>query len=190
MSANDRSEQNYAVLTDRAGLETPADEATTMRASLEQNQYLDEESFVKYSPEALTTAKDKLLAAVLDLLARHASGNMQREQFASNALYLNAKTIAKTSKVHAMHMMLAISRLEGLNPRLLVMACEPPLRLDVVEGRYLMSCQGNGMGSHHVSTYIVRMLARVLTLYWNDCSMAPRDAAAEILPPATAALYF
>lgn len=53
-----------------------------------------------------------------------------------------------------------------------------------------MSCQGNGMGSHHVSTYIVRMLARVLTLYWNDCSMDPRDAAADILPPATAALYF
>lgn len=190
MSKNDVSEHNDAILADGEGAGRPADEATTMRAALEQNQYLADEAFVKYSPDALITAKDKLLASILDLLSRHASRNIRRDLFASNALHQNALTIASTNKVHAMHMMLAISRLEGLNPRMLVMACEPPLRLDVIEGRYFMSCLGNGMGSHHVSTYIVRMLARVLTLYWNDCSMDPRDAAADFLPPATAALYF
>ncbi len=190
MSKNDVSEHNEAFLAEGEGVDRPADEATTMRAALEQNQYLADEAFVKYSPDSLITVKDKLLASILELLSLHASRNIRRDEFASNALHQNAVTIASTNKVHAMHLMLAISRLDGLNPRLLVMACEPPLRLDVIDGRYVMGCYGNNMGSHHVSSYVVRMLARVLTLYWIDCSMDPKDVAADILPPATAALYF
>lgn len=168
----------------------PPDEAPTIAGALDPADMLGEAAFASIPPEDLVSTKDKILAAILALLARHDASRLSLANFASYTLYRNAVGASAAGKTHAMQILLAISRIQGVSPKYLIMACEPPLALDIVSGRYVMSVLGNGMHSHHVSPYVVRMLARALTKFWSDCHLDTREQAAKFLPVQTAHLYF
>lgn len=147
-------------------------------------------AFAALQPQDLVTTKDKILSATLALLSRHDAGRLSRDHFASETLYRNAVSASVAGKSHAMQILLAISRIEDVSPKHLILACEPPLGLDIVAGRYVMSVLGNAVHHHHVSTYVVRMLARALTTFWADNRLEPREQATKYLPLNTATLYF
>lgn len=167
-----------------------ADEAPTVAGDLESASPIGEAAFASIPADDLVTTKDKILSATLALLARHDATRLSRDHFASDTLYRHAVSSSVSGKNHAMQILLAISRIHGVTPKHLIMACEPPLALDIVSNRYVMSVLGNGMHSHHVSLYVVRMLARALTKFWSDCHLDSREQAAKFLPEQTAHLYF
>lgn len=198
---------------DQADRLPPPDERETMPASLYdiqasssrspgvakapgawQNSTLDEAlsaaDFATLQPQDLVTTKDKILAATLELLSRHDASRLSRAHFASDTLYRNAVSASVSGKSHAMQILLAISRLEDITPKHLILACEPPLGLDIASGRYVMSVLGNAVHHQHVSTYVVRMLARALTTFWADNRLNAREQAHKYLPLNTVMLYF
>lgn len=173
-----------------AGQGPAPDEAETVAGVLGPADPLTMATFPTVQADDLVSTKDKILAATLALLARHDATRLSRDHFASETLYRHAVGSCVSGKNHAMQILLAISRIQGVSPKHLIMACEPPLALDIVSGRYVMSVLGNGMHSHQVSLYVVRMLARALTTFWSDRQLDAREQAAKFLPEQTAQLYF
>ena len=137
----------------------------------------------------VVTTKDKLLSAILSLLARHGLDRIQRDQFASQFLYDTAVANARGNKHHAMQLMLALSRIEDFSPKYIVLACEAPLLLENALGGFVLIATGTVVHSHKVGHEVVQMLKRALLMYWRDHSIDPESAAQAVLPLDTAALF-
>ena len=167
-----------------------ADRIAAHDLALQERLLLIDASFVKTDPSKRLTAKDRILAAILSLLDQHDASKIRSDSFAGSALHANAVTVARENRMHALQLMVTISRLDAMSPRMLIVASEPPLHLEVMDSRYVFNCRGGAIQSHQVNAYVARMLARALTLFWAECRMDPREAATELLPPATVALHF